>query len=89
MSRKAYAIAEKALKQEHASEFADLLDAAYTSLGAESPRQRRQRLLAEKASAASERRAAKAAKEQAKIDEAIAFLKAKGVQVALDAEDVA
>jgi hypothetical protein len=89
VSRRAYAIAEKALKQEHATEFAALLDVAYESLGAESPRQRRDRVAAEAAEAAKARREAREAKEQAKIEEAIAFLKEKGVQIALDAEAVA
>jgi hypothetical protein len=85
VSRKAYAIAEKNLKSLHADQFSLLLDEAYESLGAESPRQRRERAASEKAKARAERAAAKAAKAQAKIDEAIALLKANGIEISTDA----
>lgn len=85
VSRKAYAIAEKALKAEHSGEFALLLDEAYKSLGAESPAQRRKRREAEGAKVKAERAAAKAEKAQAKIDDAIALLKANGIEISTDA----
>lgn len=81
VSRSAYADATKALKEAHSGEFADLLDAAYKAQDVESPRQRSIRLQVEaqaKKDAAAEKRAAR---EQAKVDEAIALLEAKGIRL--------
>jgi hypothetical protein len=41
VSRKAYGMAQKALREAHADEFATLLDSAYDSLGLRSPRIKR------------------------------------------------
>jgi hypothetical protein len=94
ISRKAYAIAEKALKTEHAAEFAALIDEAYSSLGAESPRQRRERVAAEVAKAKAEKAAARSVKAQEKIAAARALLESAGLMVlevpgAVDPEPVA
>lgn len=42
IARKAYGIAMKSLREAHSEEFEGLLDEAYASLGAESPRKRRE-----------------------------------------------
>jgi hypothetical protein len=86
ISRKAYAAAEKALKELHADQFALLLDEAYEALGVESPRQRRERIAGEAAQAAAARAVAREAKAQAKIEEAAALLRAAGIQVGLPLE---
>ena len=67
ISRKAYAAAEKALKELHADQFALLLDEAYAAEGVESPRARRERVTAEAAQAAAARRVAREEKKAAKI----------------------
>ncbi len=61
--RKAYSAAEKALREAHADEFADLLDKAYADLGIESPRVKRiarQAIADRERQAREERKAAKA-----------------------------
>lgn len=63
ISRKAYAQAEKALKELNADQFALLLDEAYAAQGVESPRQRSARRQAEAAQA---RTAAAARREERK-----------------------
>lgn len=81
VSRKAYTLATKRLKEAHAGEFADLLDAAYNEVGEESPRQRSIRRQAE----AAERRNSRAAKAEekrlAKIAQAKALLEEHGLTV--------
>jgi hypothetical protein len=74
VSRKAYAAAEKRLKDLHADQFALLLDEAYSDLGVESPRVRRERLAADAAKARAaaalrreERKAAKVAALEAEL----------------------
>lgn len=81
VSRKAYAMAEKALREKHAAEFAALVDVSYMELGVESPRQRRERLADERMEAALLRKQKVAARMAKKIEEAKAFLREQGVEV--------
>lgn len=83
ISRKAYSLATKALKEAHADEFAELIDAAYETMGVESPRVRRMRLAAEAAEAAKARRLVRAEKDKKRLEDAAALLRAAGVQVTL------
>jgi endonuclease YncB( thermonuclease family) len=89
ISRGAYAYAEKALRNAHQGEFADLVDEGYRLLGADSPRVRREKAAeaaAAKRTAAAEKRE-KAAK--ARLEAAAALLREAGVQVTLPTEDAA
>lgn len=90
VSRKATQMAAKKLRENHAEEYADLIDWAYLEQGFKSPADRRRERLeaaAAKKAAAAERRAAR---EEAKIAEAKAFLRAKGIEVEDgEAEDLA
>lgn len=85
VSRKAYAAAEKALKELHAEQFATLLDEAYAAEGVESPRVRRER----KASEVAQARAAVAVRREERKAAKVAALEAelallKGEQLPLD-----
>jgi hypothetical protein len=84
VSRKAYADATKALKEKYSAEFADLLDDAYEALAVESPRQRSIRLQGEAQARRDAAAAKRAEREQAKVDEAIALLEAKGIRLDFD-----
>jgi hypothetical protein len=84
VSRKAYANATKALKEKHPEEFTSLLDAAYEEQGVESPNARRQRLENERILRSEAAQAQRAAREQAKVDEAIALLESKGIRLDFD-----
>lgn len=81
ISRKAYALATKRLKEEHAGEFMDLLDAAYNECGEESPRQRSIRRQAEANERKHSRAAAQEEKRLAKIAAAKALLEEAGLTV--------
>jgi hypothetical protein len=92
VSRKAYAYAEKRLREAHEAEFAQYVDIGYIEQGFDSPRMRR----AKAAEAAEERRLLNAQKrerrQQEKIEAAAALLREAGIEVALPldvAEDVA
>ena len=76
VARKAYAIATKALKEAHAEEWADLLDAAYASQGEKSPRVKRAEKAAAEAEAREARRVAKMEKRTKRMAELEAELKA-------------
>lgn len=81
ISRKAHNEAARNLRKAHSEEYMDLLDAAYTGLGVESPRQRRVRKAQEAADARLLAAQKKQAREQRKIEEARALLEAAGLSV--------
>ncbi len=81
ISRKANQMATKALREQHRPQFMALLDMAYTELGVESPRQRRERKTQEQANAVLLRKQKAAEKKAAQIAAARALLEAEGLSV--------